>query len=193
VITLDGRNAFNSIRCSAFIQNLPETIPGLLPYISKVYGNTRNLLFPLDEGGTKILPSRSGAQQGDPLGPLLYCMVTHRALQQVQAVFGPQGISSRSYLDNTLISARDIGPNTIAAFEQLKTDLHEVGIDLNMDKTFAASPQGHQPIPSELELLPAAGINLAPNPSGFVTLGAPVGTDGFIQAHMAEVIENSGT
>ncbi|CAN0036749.1 unnamed protein product, partial [Choristocarpus tenellus] len=35
--------------------------------------------------------------------------------------------------------------------------------------------------------------NLAPNPNGFVTLGAPVGTDGFIQAHMAEVIKSSGT
>ncbi|CAN0044830.1 unnamed protein product, partial [Choristocarpus tenellus] len=108
VISLDGRNAFNSIRCSAFIQALPETLPGLLPYVSKVYGNTRNLRFLLDEGGTKILPSRSGTQQGDPLGPLLYCMATHKALQQVQSVFGPQGVSSRSYLDDRSISARGI-------------------------------------------------------------------------------------
>ncbi|CAM9796771.1 unnamed protein product, partial [Choristocarpus tenellus] len=103
VIGLDGRNAFNSLRCSAFIRALPEAIPGILPYVSKVYGNTRSFLFPLDEGGTKILPLRSGAQQGDPLGPLLYCMATHKALQQVQSVFGPQGISSWSYLDDTFI------------------------------------------------------------------------------------------
>ncbi|CAM9815541.1 unnamed protein product, partial [Choristocarpus tenellus] len=186
-------NAFNSVGRSVFIQALPETLPGLVPYVSKVYGNTRNLLFPLDEGGTKILPSRSGVQQGDPLGPLLYCMATHKALQQVQSVFGPQGVSSRSYLDDTSISARGINPITIAAFEQLKTNLQEVGINLNMDKTFAAPPQGHQPTPSELELLSTTGINLDPNPSGFVTLGAPVGTDDFIRAHMAEVIESSGT
>ncbi|CAM9687071.1 unnamed protein product, partial [Choristocarpus tenellus] len=134
VISLNGRNAFNSVRHSAFVEALPETIPGLLPYVSKVYGNTRNLLFPLDEGGTKIVPSRSGAQQGDPLGPILYCMATHKALQQVQSVFGPQGVSFRRYLDDTSISARGINPTTIAAFEQLKTNLHEVGIDLNMDK-----------------------------------------------------------
>ncbi|CAM9985849.1 unnamed protein product, partial [Choristocarpus tenellus] len=66
-------------------------------------------------------------------------------------------------------------------------------MDLNMDKTFATPPQGHQPTPSELELLSTAGINLAPNPSGFVTLGTQVGTDDFIRAHMAEVIESSGT
>ncbi|CAM9875119.1 unnamed protein product, partial [Choristocarpus tenellus] len=81
----------------------------------------------------------------------------------------------------------------MAAFEQLKTNLWEVGINLNMDKTFAAPLQGHQPTPSELERLSTVGINLAPNPSGFVTLGAPVGTYDFIQARMAEVIEGSGT
>ncbi|CAM9924138.1 unnamed protein product, partial [Choristocarpus tenellus] len=95
------------------------------------------------------------------LGPLLYCIATHKALEWVQSVFGPQGVSSRSYLDDTSISARGINPTTIAAFEQLKTNLHEVGIDLNMDKTFAAPPQGHQPMPSKLELLSTAGINLA--------------------------------
>ncbi|CAM9162168.1 unnamed protein product, partial [Choristocarpus tenellus] len=79
VIRLDERNAFNSVRRSAFIQALPETLPGLLPYVSKVYGDTRNLLFPLDEGSGKILPSRSGAQQRDPIGPLLYCMATLKA------------------------------------------------------------------------------------------------------------------
>ncbi|CAM9767788.1 unnamed protein product, partial [Choristocarpus tenellus] len=193
VISLDGRNAFNSVRHSAFIQALPETLPGLLSYVSKVYGNTRNFLFPLDEGGTKILPSRSGVQQGDPLGPLLYFMVTHKALQQVQSVFGPQGVSSRRYQDDTPISAREINTIIIAAFEQLKPNLQDVGINLNMGKTFAATPQGHQPTPSELELLSTTGINLAPNPSGFVTLGAPVGTDYFNRAHMEEVIESSGT
>ncbi|CAM9755218.1 unnamed protein product, partial [Choristocarpus tenellus] len=131
--------------------------------------------------------------QGDPLGPLLYCMGTHKALQQVQSVFGPQGVSSRSYLDDTSVSARRINPITIAAFEQLKTNLQEVGINLNMGKTFAAPLQGHQPTPLELELLSTAGINLAPNPSGFVPQGAPVGTYDFIRAHMAEVIETSGT
>ncbi|CAN0037564.1 unnamed protein product, partial [Choristocarpus tenellus] len=74
VISLDGRNAFNSVRHSAFIQALPETLKGLLPHVSKVYGNTRNIIFPLDERGMKVLPSRSGAQEGDPLGPLLYCI-----------------------------------------------------------------------------------------------------------------------
>ncbi|CAN0009470.1 unnamed protein product, partial [Choristocarpus tenellus] len=191
IISLDRRNAFNSVRRSAFIQALPETLPGPLSYVSKVYGSTRNLLFPLDEGGMKILPSRSGAQQGDPLDPLLYCMATQKALQQVQSVFGPQGISSRSYLDDTSISVRGINPTTITTFEQLKTNLHEVGINLNMDKTFATPPRGHQPTPSELELLSTAGINLAPNRSGFVTLGAPVGTDDFIRAHMVEVIKSS--
>ncbi|CAM9954442.1 unnamed protein product, partial [Choristocarpus tenellus] len=194
VISLDRRNIFNSVRRSAFIKALPETLPGLLPYVSKIYGDTRNLLFPLDKGGMKILPSRSGAQRGDPLGPLLYCMATQKAIQQVQPAFGPQGVSSRSYLDDTSISAREIGPNTIAAFEQLKPDLHdEEGIVLNMKKAFAAPPQGHEPSPSELELLSTARINLAQNPNDFVILGAPVGTDGFIQVHMAEVIKISGT
>ncbi|CAM9383121.1 unnamed protein product [Choristocarpus tenellus] len=56
VISLDRRNAFSSTHRLAFIQALPETRPATLPYVSKVYGHTRNLLFPLDEGGMKILP-----------------------------------------------------------------------------------------------------------------------------------------
>ncbi|CAM9300896.1 unnamed protein product [Choristocarpus tenellus] len=118
-----------------------------------------------------MLPSRSGAQQGDPLGPLQYCMGTSKALQWVQFTFEPQGVSSRSYLDDTSISAREISPDTIAVFEQLKTDLHEVGIALNMDKTSAAPPQGHQPIPSILELLTTVGFSLVLNSNGFVTCG----------------------
>ncbi|CAM9611964.1 unnamed protein product, partial [Choristocarpus tenellus] len=122
----------------AFIQALPETLPGLLPYVSKVYGNTRNLLFPLDEGGTKILPSRSGPTREIHWAPSYIAWQYTRPYNRSNQSLDPKGFPPGSiWMTRPFLRA----PTTIAAFEQSKASLHHVGIDLNMGKTFVAPPQ----------------------------------------------------
>ncbi|KAL0213747.1 hypothetical protein P9112_005931 [Eukaryota sp. TZLM1-RC] len=78
-MSLDFSNACNSLsRCSihgALLQNMPE----LMPYFQSTYSTYSNLHF-----GNSILSSSSGVKQGDPLGPLLFCLSIHPILLQIQ-------------------------------------------------------------------------------------------------------------
>ena len=49
-----------------------QRIPILLPFVHFSY-NSSSLLF----WGNKVLESSEGVQQGDPLGPLLFCLSIH--------------------------------------------------------------------------------------------------------------------
>ena len=43
------------------------------------------VLLPSFFWGEDIIPSSEGVQQGDPLGPLLFCLAIHDLVQQLQS------------------------------------------------------------------------------------------------------------
>ena len=60
-----------------------EMVPELFPLIHLAYSSPSCLFF-----GESILQSSEGVQQGDPLGPLLFCLTIHDMLQQLKGEFG---------------------------------------------------------------------------------------------------------
>ena len=70
VLKVDFANAFNSIDRHAMLVQCRELFPELLPWVRWCYGD-RPWLF----HQTGNLRSCAGVQQGDPLGPLLFCLV----------------------------------------------------------------------------------------------------------------------
>lgn len=69
IVKIDFSNAFNSISRVAVLRAVQVHLPSLLNYASASY-TTESTLQVEDQ----TLLSREGVQQGDPLGPLLFCL-----------------------------------------------------------------------------------------------------------------------
>ena len=72
VLKLDFKNAFNTLRRDKMLHAVHACIAALLPFIHSSY-SAPSLLY----WGEEIIQSREGVQQGDPLGPLLFCLTIH--------------------------------------------------------------------------------------------------------------------
>ena len=72
IIKLDFRNAFNSIRRDKMLHSVLLKAPELLPFAYCSY-RYPSLLFL----GDFSISSKEGVQQGDPLGPLLFCLAIY--------------------------------------------------------------------------------------------------------------------
>ena len=75
IIKLDFRNAFNSIRRDLMLHSVLAKAPELLPLAYCSYHHSSLLFF-----GEFTIPSAEGVQQGDPLGPLLFCLSIHEII-----------------------------------------------------------------------------------------------------------------
>ena len=68
LLKLDLSNAFNAISRDIILQTIYDELPELFPFISTCYDSASHLCF-----GDFLISSDEGAQQGDPLGPLIFC------------------------------------------------------------------------------------------------------------------------
>lgn len=69
LIKLDFRNAFNSLRRDHMLRAVKTYTPELFLYTKHAYQRPTYLLL-----GKECIRSESGVQQGDPLGPALFCL-----------------------------------------------------------------------------------------------------------------------
>src|ERR1700759_1565187 len=81
-IKLDFSNAFNSVRRDSVLEAVSLHRPDLLDFVCSSHGSPSYLWF----GDSRIL-SAEGVQQGDPLGPLLFCLALNAPLKNVCAEF----------------------------------------------------------------------------------------------------------
>ena len=72
LVKLDFKNAFNSVHRDTILEMVAKEIPELYPYCYLAYGARSSLKF-----GETIIWSEEGVQQGDPLGPILFCLAIH--------------------------------------------------------------------------------------------------------------------
>ncbi|XP_055329609.1 uncharacterized protein LOC129582190 [Paramacrobiotus metropolitanus] len=70
---IDYRNAFNTVRRDIMLQSVLEHFPEYYPFVLSAYGAPSVLSCC---GSDEDLSSATGIQQGDPMGPLLYCLVS---------------------------------------------------------------------------------------------------------------------
>ena len=81
-IKLDFSNAFNTLRRDSMRETIEQQIPGLLAYFDSAYGQSTRLQY-----GDFTIESAEGIQQGDPLGPLLFCLTIHPLLSGIHSNF----------------------------------------------------------------------------------------------------------
>jgi hypothetical protein len=154
LVKLDFSNAFNSLHRDAMLSSVRQYIPEIYDFCFLSYGSPSSLKF-----GPHSISSQEGAQQGDPLGPLLFCLTIHPMLSSLSS---PLVIG---YLDDITLGgsetdvAEDVG--------QIQVQGEALGLKLNVSKCEFVNSIG---TPSEARFKDF--IKLKPNET--TLLGAPL-------------------
>jgi hypothetical protein len=80
VVKLDFTNAFNCVRRDVMLRTVADELPCLYRFCHLAYGSGSKLRF-----GDHTIWSLEGAQQGDPLGPLLFCLSIQPLLRSLSS------------------------------------------------------------------------------------------------------------
>ena len=72
VAKIDFTNAFNSPNRDLMLRSVAERVPGICRFSHLCYSQPSVLKYE-----TRIILSQDGPHQGDPLGPLLFCLSIH--------------------------------------------------------------------------------------------------------------------
>ena len=155
ILKLDFKNAFNSIRRDKMLEAVKLHTPELFPFIYSCYSTSSSLYF-----HDTIISSAEGVQQGDPLGPLLFCLVIFPLTHSEFRIF---------YLDDATLGGNEA--DVCDDFKMIEREAAAVGLELNHHK-------------SELICADQAGLallHLAPDlcrvrPNTATMLGSPIGS-----------------
>ena len=157
LLKLDFRNAFNSIRRDKVLEAARESIPELFHYVFSCYSAPSTLFL---HGTT--LQSAEGVQQGDPLGPLLFCLTIHPLITPLKSEFRV------FYLDDGTIGGAE--EEVLRDLQYIECQAAHLGLFLNHAKTelICEEPAGDL-------LLQAAPDLCQVKPENATLLGAPIG------------------
>ena len=134
-LLLDFENAFNMIGREFFFQEAFRLFPEISHWIQFTYGCAACLFT-----GADMFRSYIGVQQGDPLGPLLFCLVLQLLLLRINDKF--RGTPTPSYLDDVTVGPlRDVG-TARSALDYVRKEGPTYGLYLNLTKTSAFQPHG---------------------------------------------------
>ena len=122
MLKVDFRNAFNCIRRDKVLHSVLEKAPKLYPLVHSQYSQSTCLFF-----GNTFIDSAEGVQQGDPLGPLLFCLTIHDLVSNLRSEF------RLFYLDDGTLGGNlnDI----LADIHSLEQAAGDLGLVLNHSKS----------------------------------------------------------
>ena len=169
LLKLDFKNALNSIQRDRMLSAVLDLAPRLFRFAHSAY-STPSILFWED----KTIQSAEGVQQGDPLGPLLFCLTIHQLRPQLISEF------QMFYLDDGTLGG---------SMEDLRHDLEEVervgaeiGLQLNEGKTEIICLNRDTKESLLLSLLGALFVE----PQEATLLGSPIGEVSAISSTLKE-------
>ena len=154
---IDFKNAFNMLRRDSILEAVAKHFPELLHFTSSTIVSSSALQF-----GEFTLMSEEGAQQGDPLGPLYFCLVFKELLDSMcsELVLG--------YLDD--VAMGDTAEIVLRDFIHLEKVAAQLGLEINRSKCEVV---GHTD--ESRSLFEAHGVILPESEnSTVILLGAPL-------------------
>ena len=166
---VDFENAFNSVGRRAIFDGLSEAAPGLTTYFRWSYGSASPVYT---RDGDVLCESATGVRQGDPLGPLFFCAALQPLLLELQNAFPTCFFPT--YMDDIhVLGPARLMPQVLRA---IKVAAERIGLKLKEAK--CARYTAHDPA-AQGDLLAREGV---------VCLGAPIGTDAFVQDKVATLL-----
>ena len=191
-IFTDCSNAFNTVNRTAMLAEAATCVPALTPFVAKYYHEvSAPVFFQMEPAERRKIACSSGVQQGDAMGPALFCMPLLPVLKRTRAEFGLRGVEAFAYLDDISIGMMEITPDTVEVVPFLQRELSNIGIAINPSKTIALPPKGHVPTPEQIALLEGIGVSIAER-GGFKVVGVPMGTDEYARDSAMEIVRNEG-
>lgn len=160
IVKLDIQNAFNSIERDVLLGEIRENCPALYPFLYQVYYYDSNLYF-----DNNLISSRVGAQQGDPLGPLIFSLGIQKIISNLKSPL------NMWYLDDGTIGGTpdEVRGDLLSLIPQFE----KVGLKMNAGKCefFPCDPTGLTSFSSLSTVLP--GLKVV-NSDSFTLLGSPI-------------------
>ena len=172
ILKLDFANAFNSLSREVLLHTIYDELPELYPFVSTCYSSSSHLCF-----GEFLISSEEGAQQGDPLGPLLFCATSLRLAKLMKA---PLNIW---YMDDgTLGGDVEVLINDYLTVQQVGSS---IGLQLNEHKCELIT-DNHEVLQKFKAIAPSIQhIDVHHS----VLLGAPIGNKVGIDAILSKKLE----
>ena len=191
ILKIDYRNAFNCVDRLSMLRAVDANLPELAPWVRWCYLEHSSLFY-----GGDTIKSQRGAQQGDPLGPLLFSLTIHQMALELKGHPGLDG--TLWYLDDG--SLRGSPKAVFEAYQVLCTRSSELGLEVNANKCELISTGG-----VSKEDLEAVGFTLNEggqdamgeggfrllDVDGFDFLGIPIGSAAFCEEYMARKVDDS--
>lgn len=117
-VKLDFKNAFNTVRRDHMLTMVKESAPEMFRLVQLAYQSPSHLVF-----DKELIASATGIQQGDPLGPALFCLAIKPLVDSLRS---PLNVW---YLDDCLLAG---DPQEVAEDVQRVLDFHSAsGLELN--------------------------------------------------------------
>lgn len=163
---IDFQNAFCEVKRQWFFDEVYRVFPQISPWVEYIYGCSA-LMFT----GEDISYSHIGVQQGDPLGPLLFCLVLALLLMELNKSYQDQGLTvpNFAFLDDLTLLFKSI-QDGIEGIKLVKLLGSKYGLFVNQ-KTLLFQPGGSST--DSLDLCKRNGITLCTD-NGIKLLGGCV-------------------
>jgi hypothetical protein len=186
LLQVDFSDAFNLVRREVFCQSTLEHFPALGPWVTWCYDSASHLFY---EGEIACNGAR-GVQKGDPLGPLLFCLVLCHLSLGIAAIFASAepttAALNTSYLDDGVIGHTLGTLSRVLSYLQ-SSQVQYLGLSLNLAKCFVYQPNS-RPISHLLQV----DIPFTRGPTtGVRLLGAPIGSTSHCAGALEAVVKVS--
>jgi hypothetical protein len=155
IAKLDFSNAFNNIHRDTMLIAVSKHVPQIYRFCHSAYENTSLLKF-----SNHTILSQEGCQQGDPLGPLLFCLAIHPLIVSCNSSL------KLAFMDDVTLG----GPAAVVAADvaKIKAEGTSYGLFLNDKKCEVITTNGQPPNDALLSKF----IQLTPSSASL--LGAPL-------------------
>ncbi|GAV01249.1 hypothetical protein RvY_11989 [Ramazzottius varieornatus] len=171
----DFKNAFNTIHRDVLLRFIRDSLPKYFLFAWQSYRYPSKLLL-----GQHTLESARGVQHGDPLGPLLFCVLIQKLTKSLTS---PLNVW---YVDDGTISGKI--ETVLPDLQVVINEGWKLGLELNSAKcelfSFGGSALERQAVP-ERAAVACPGI-LFPSRSNLNLLGAPLMEEGLEEAVRAK-------
>ena len=186
VLKVDFSNAFNSISRQHLLNECARSFPDLLPWVQWCYGSQPLLFY----GDSVSLKSCVGVQQGDPLGPLLFCLVLDVVVRKIHSGC-PTLLFHKWYLDDGALA----GPtaSVAKALTLIRREGAPLGLNLNLAKCELFSRKAdnfnfkQQDLDLNVRLCFPGNLSQRSTSPHFLLLGSPVGDADFCANHVLKL------
>ena len=128
-LSIDIKNAFNSISRTAILSGIREFCPSLERFFLWQHDPESPTIL-MDSSGKFITKCTTGVIQGNPLSGLYFCLGLHRALLNTQQAH--KNVSISAYYDDIIITGGE--NDVLLCFQSLTHELNAINLDINNDK-----------------------------------------------------------